>query len=258
MDFDALVRSIGACDRSAVTGTIKAADQRHAGFLLDAYKEQRSIALARTDLAERRRRLRAKEAKVDTEEGLTLASDALDERARALTENPRARPFGAGHGGVFPHPVSAPMFGEGAVSGASVAQKVPGTNFRGRFRIEKVFGCIVALTATPALASSWMRLGAGSDGTQLYVDTESVVKNGNVAQAWIKMYYPKEPTRRALSSKELWKFDCSNRTSFTASQILYRGDGSVLSSDSPIETRYGYEPVVPDTFGETILKSVCR
>ena len=87
MDFDALVRSIGACDRSAVTGTIKAADQRHAGFLLDAYKEQRSIALARTDLAERRRRLRAKEAKVDTEEVLTLASDALDERARALTEN---------------------------------------------------------------------------------------------------------------------------------------------------------------------------
>ena len=87
MDFDALVKSIGACDRSAVTGTIKAADKRHAEFLLDAYKEQRSVAIARSDLAERRRRLRAKEAKVDTEEGLTLASDALDERARALSDN---------------------------------------------------------------------------------------------------------------------------------------------------------------------------
>ena len=87
MDFDALVKSIGACDRAAVTGTIKAADKRHADFLLDAYKEQRGLALARTDLGERRRRLRAKEAKVDTEEGLTLANDALDERARALADN---------------------------------------------------------------------------------------------------------------------------------------------------------------------------
>ena len=87
MDFDALVKSIGACDRSAVTGPIKAADKRHAAFLLDAYKEQRSIALARADLAERRRQLRSREAKVDTEEGLTLAAAALDERARALADN---------------------------------------------------------------------------------------------------------------------------------------------------------------------------
>ena len=87
MDFDAFVRAIGACDRPAVTGTISTADKRHSQFLLDAYKEQRAIALARVDVAERRRKLRAKEAKVDTEEGLTLAGEALDERTRALADN---------------------------------------------------------------------------------------------------------------------------------------------------------------------------
>lgn len=87
MDFDALVKAIGACDRPAVTGTITASAKRHSQFLLDAYKEQRSVALGRVDIAERRRRLRTKEAKVDTEEGLTLAADALDERARALADN---------------------------------------------------------------------------------------------------------------------------------------------------------------------------
>lgn len=86
MDFDALVHAIGACDRAAVTGTITASGKRHSQFLLDAYKEQRAIALARTDLAERRHLLRAKEAKIDTEQGLTLANEALDDRTRALAD----------------------------------------------------------------------------------------------------------------------------------------------------------------------------
>ena len=86
-DFDALVRSIGACDRAAVTGTITEEERRHSQFLVDAYKEQRAVALARVDLVERRRALRTKEAKVDTEEGLRLAGDALDDRTRALADN---------------------------------------------------------------------------------------------------------------------------------------------------------------------------
>lgn len=86
VDFDALAKAIGGCDRPVVTATVDAVGTRHSRFLLDAYREQRSVALARVDLAERRRRLRAKEAKVDTEEGLTLATEALDDRARALTD----------------------------------------------------------------------------------------------------------------------------------------------------------------------------
>ncbi|MES2097581.1 MAG: hypothetical protein V4459_12555 [Pseudomonadota bacterium] len=84
MDFDALAGSIAKCDRTAVTNTITASNSRHSQFLLDAYKEQYAIAVARADLAERRRRLHAKEAKVDTEDGLTLLGEALDDRARAL------------------------------------------------------------------------------------------------------------------------------------------------------------------------------
>ena len=86
-DFDAFVKAIGACDRPAVTGTIAAESKRHSQFLIDAYKEQRSVALARVDLVERRRVLRAKEAKVDTEEGLRIANEALDDRTRALADN---------------------------------------------------------------------------------------------------------------------------------------------------------------------------
>ena len=85
-DFDAFVRAIGSCDRAAVTGTITVEGKRHSQFLIDAYKEQRAIAAARADLVERRRVLRAREAKVDTEEGLRTANEALDDRTRALAD----------------------------------------------------------------------------------------------------------------------------------------------------------------------------
>ena len=84
VDFDAFVKAIGACNRDAVTTTIAAEDAQHSRFLLDAFKEQRAIALARADLAERRRRLHTREATSDTEAVLTLAGEALDERTRAL------------------------------------------------------------------------------------------------------------------------------------------------------------------------------
>ncbi len=85
-DFDAFVKAIGTCDRPAVTATITASDQHHSRILVDAYKDQRAVALARVDLAERRRRLHAREVTNDTEAGLTLAGEALDERTRALTD----------------------------------------------------------------------------------------------------------------------------------------------------------------------------
>ena len=86
MDFDGLVASIAKCDRTAVTNTVAAANTRHSQFLLSAYQEQRAIAAARIELAERRRVLHAKEAKVDSEAGLTLVAESLDDRARALAD----------------------------------------------------------------------------------------------------------------------------------------------------------------------------
>ena len=86
MDFDGLVASIAKCERTAVTNTVAAANTRHSQFLLAAYQEQRAIAAARVDLAERRRVLHAKEAKVDTEAGLTLVAESLDDRTQALAD----------------------------------------------------------------------------------------------------------------------------------------------------------------------------
>jgi hypothetical protein len=86
MDFESLVVSIARCDRTAMTNTVVAADKRHSQFLLVSYQAQRAIAAARVELAERRRVLHAKEAKVDTEQSLTLVAESLVDRTEALAD----------------------------------------------------------------------------------------------------------------------------------------------------------------------------
>jgi hypothetical protein len=90
-DFDALSKAVGKCDRVVVTKTVNDTIARHSTFLIDAYAEQRAIAAARADLAERRRKLHSGE-KVqgektsDTESAIGLAREGLDDRQRALDD----------------------------------------------------------------------------------------------------------------------------------------------------------------------------
>ena len=90
-DFDALSKGAASCNRAAVTHAWTDEVKRHSAFLLDSYRQQREIAQARADLAERRRKLRAGETRVtgttpDTEQALTLIGDSLADRQAALDD----------------------------------------------------------------------------------------------------------------------------------------------------------------------------
>jgi len=90
-DFDALSKAVAKCDRVVVTKTVTDTVARHSTFLIDAYAEQRAIAVARSDLAERRRKLHSGEKvpgekSTDTEATIGLAREALDDRQRALDD----------------------------------------------------------------------------------------------------------------------------------------------------------------------------
>jgi hypothetical protein len=58
------------------------------------------------------------------------------------------------------------------------------------------------------------------------------------------------------STRQLWRFNCKTGTSATVSFIAYAPDGSVVRSHS--DPYAAYEPVAPDTIGDTLLKDVCK
>jgi len=90
-EFDALSKAATSCNRAVVTRAWTDEVKRHSGFLLDSYREQREIAAARVDLAERRRKLRSgvalpPGATPDTEQALTLLSESITDRQTALDD----------------------------------------------------------------------------------------------------------------------------------------------------------------------------
>lgn len=90
-DFDALSKAVAKCDRVVVTRTVTDTIARHSTFLIDAFAEQRAIAQARIDLAERRRKLHSGEKvpgekPADTEAAFKLAGEAIEDRQQALDD----------------------------------------------------------------------------------------------------------------------------------------------------------------------------
>jgi len=103
-DFDALSKAVAKCDRAVVTKTVTDTIARHSTFLIDAYAEQRAIAGARGDLAERRRKLHSGE-KVPGEK----TSDT--EAALNLAREGHARPARTGHDVLLSPAISDAMRG---------------------------------------------------------------------------------------------------------------------------------------------------
>ena len=117
------------------------------------------------------------------------------------------------------------------------------------------FGAL--MLAAPASAADWEEIGGNDSGTVFFVDRSSIRAVGNKMQVWVMFDYSKNRTKKERSTKELWKFDCNNQKSFTASWTNYSPDGTAIKSDAPMEYEFKYEPVVPGTFGETAMNVAC-
>ncbi|MCH8616999.1 hypothetical protein LZ016_12935 [Sphingomonas sp. SM33] len=87
-DLDALDNAVSRCDRGFANPAFSSEAGRRSQFLLDAYREQESIVMARLDISQRRRDLREAGAKKNAAEEakLGLEDAALEDRQRALND----------------------------------------------------------------------------------------------------------------------------------------------------------------------------
>ena len=124
-----------------------------------------------------------------------------------------------------------------------------------RFRLP--VGISLLALASAAAAADWVEATKGHDGRIVYLDIDSIRRSGDDVRVWVMHDLSKVKSERARRVKYQLAYKCADETLFTASVVSYAPNGDVLRSEQPIETRYDYKPVVPDTIGESLMKLVC-
>ncbi len=128
------------------------------------------------------------------------------------------------------------------------------------------FALCVAAVHLPVRAANWVDV-AGNDEVTVFVDTESVRKNGTRVKTWLKWKWQKPqdvpgayPLRTYQSEKQLQVSDCRNGTLAIAQGIRYAGpdDGDVVDSYTIEERGWKFSEAAPETIGETLVKFACK
>ena len=122
--------------------------------------------------------------------------------------------------------------------------------------MKKIILLIAFCFGAPANAADWILASSGG-GLKVYLNPASFQQSGSKVQVWVRMVAEPGSKHTFAESKELWKFNCPERSQFVASWIEYAKDGSVLRSKTPLETPYDYEPIAPDTIGSDVMTAVC-
>jgi hypothetical protein len=116
-----------------------------------------------------------------------------------------------------------------------------------------LIGVGLLTSASEATASNWIKVGDGSDRA-MYVDSNSIQSNGSRRTAWTKTVYVRG---RLNEFKALEYFDCSGLQTALKSAVEYRRDGT-LASNTWEDYELRWEPIVPDTLGESTFNAVCH
>ncbi len=120
---------------------------------------------------------------------------------------------------------------------------------------------LLAVLSSSAIGADWVFATQGTDSTRHFIDGESVVRGkGGVAKAWILAEYqsPQEiDGKRYYSTKNLYLFDCANRTVALKQSTSYSQTGEVVSSVGLDERELKFSDVVPESIGETWFQLAC-
>jgi hypothetical protein len=119
------------------------------------------------------------------------------------------------------------------------------------------------LATIPAQAANWV-LAAEGEGSQWYVETESIKRVRNTVECWQKTNYENQQSLKYgggfyLSTIGLFRYDCFNGTQKVLQHTIYSdvdGRGQVVndwSGDDDKPTR-----IIPGTVGDAIMKFICK
>jgi len=113
----------------------------------------------------------------------------------------------------------------------------------------------------PAVASAadWTPVSMGSNGNILLIDASSLIHEGDIAKAWIKVMRSEKDEYRKLTrvafSVEMMEFNCREHLWKINHVIEYDANGKVTFSRS---MGGNFSVVTPDSIGEEEMRQVCN
>ena len=120
--------------------------------------------------------------------------------------------------------------------------------------------------AIPAVghAERWVPLSVpGFEGiTTYYVDTDSLVRKGNIVRAWERLVFSRPhdlpPIGRVESSRYHMAYDCQRKSAAVLESAFYKDADSLNELDHRIRSKPKYLVIAPGTSLDNKLEEVCR
>lgn len=140
-------------------------------------------------------------------------------------------------------------------AGAGGTIRVPGMAGEWRSRMRVVAGLIFLLAAGGAAGQDrWQYVGDGTeDGFSAYMDTATLSRTGDYANAWFEYRYAKN--RRLSRTSNLAQINCVKRTLSLQSSTEYGLDGRVVGGRQASSEQ---AHIIPQSVGELLWGAACR
>lgn len=123
-------------------------------------------------------------------------------------------------------------------------------------------GVFLALMSLNASAANWLAI-TRNETTLLYIDLQSVAKEGQFRKAWYKFEYA-EPQQISTYDKRtydlaktLWYFDCNKRKYQVVQDLNYLEQALIESSVYKVSNE-AFLDITPETMGETAYVAACN
>ena len=130
--------------------------------------------------------------------------------------------------------------------------------------MKKVFLAVAMITAIAGYASAqddgrWRLVGESASGNQIEVDTETVVRKGDLVTAWVRTTYAGKrpegvPLQAAYSTTRL-RFECEAMSVTMLAFVTYSAEGQSLES---FNHQGSAKPVIPESVNEVIWSALCK
>jgi hypothetical protein len=124
----------------------------------------------------------------------------------------------------------------------------------------RVLSCAAALLTASPVHAEWIRIGTSAAGSVYYADPARLTQENGRQHAWIKIDAARDATTKYRSSLDLYSVICASQKIKLLSYVDYDSYGKVIASHSSPDSAYSdydYNPVTPESMGETIMRVAC-